>query len=65
MGGGDGVEFFFELLEGELVGGIGEEAGGWGGGGEVVFSGVLTRAGFAFWGARACGGGIRDFRFGI
>jgi hypothetical protein len=53
--GGRGAEFFDELLLGLAVGGVGEEAGGWGGGGEVVGAGVLGGAGFALGGAGAGG----------
>ena len=49
LGGGLGIEFFGEFFAGDLIGGVGQEADGRICGGEVVFSGVLTRAGFAFW----------------
>lgn len=59
LGGGLGVEFFDEFFSGDLVGGVGEEVGRRGGGGEVVFSGVLGGAGFALGGAGAGGGVLR------
>jgi hypothetical protein len=52
-----GLELFDELPVEDLVGGVVEEVGGRGGGGEVVFPGVLGGALFAVGGAGAGGGG--------